>query len=126
MKKILFLFSLLVLFSSCSKDEEDVIKSSTYTINYLTEAYEGMDEKLFIFEYNESGETIFSKSVDVYNGFNQKFTANETTKKIKLMIKIEYLSVKSSFWVQTVYYVKKGGNLDINVDGETITGKYEP
>lgn len=48
------------------------------------------------------------------------------TEKVKVYVKMEGGSQTTIRWVQQVYYLQKGKNIDITVNGETIIGTKEP
>lgn len=55
-------------------------------------------------------------------GTKKTFEANEKAEKVKIHIT---MNSKSS-WVQNVFYLEKGKNLDIVINGDVLIGNKEP
>lgn len=126
---LLFLLFLPIVFVSCGSDDEP--DYSTYTLNYnLGEESSLILVDLTLFEYNDAGEIVATNSIsEIKNGTSRKFTANSRATKVKVYIKL-YSSVStvtpSYNWVQQVFYLENGRNVNIDITGSTMTGKYEP
>lgn len=118
MKKLFNLLLLctacLSMFSSCTKEDE---KESTYTFIYDASTLLG-EESVILFEYDKDGDKINSNSIECEKGYTKTFTATINAEKIKVYI--------NSKWVQQVFPLKKGGNINIKITGETLIGKQEP
>lgn len=126
MKKILFLFAVVLplIFTSCSKDDDDEI--TTYTFKCNLEDYSTIETTVTLFEYTSSSEKVGTNSVTAKNGLTKAFTANEKTEKVKVYVKMDN-GIKPSYnWVQQVFYLEKGKNTDIEVTGKTMLGTKEP
>lgn len=121
MKKILFLLAMLpmFIFTACSSDDDN---ETTYTFNYQLEDNSLVKTECILFEYNSNGEKVVNHSIDCYYGLSETITANENSEKVKVYVKMN----SSNKWVQQVFYLNKGGNIDITVTGETIIGTKEP
>ena len=125
MKKILFLLAIALplVFASCSKDDEPSL--TTYTFNYELEDHSLITTEVILFEYSSEGEKVANTSIDCHNGLSKKITANDKSEKVKVYVKMQGGSTTSNKWVQQVFYLKKGNNTDITVNGETIIGTKE-
>ena len=126
MKKVLFMLALLPIFffTSCSDDDDEVITS--YTLNWELEDHSSITTTVMLFEYNAEGDKVASNAVECHQGLSKVFNANEKAEKVKAYVKMEGGSQTSTRWVQQVYYLQKGKNIDIAVNGETIIGVKEP
>lgn len=126
MKKVLFMLALLpiFLFTSCSDDDDPA--STSYTFNWKLEDYSMITTNVILFEYSADGEKVANNTIECHQGLSKVFTANEKTEKVKVYVKMEGGSQTTIRWVQQVYYLQKGKNIDITVNGETIIGTKEP
>ena len=126
MKKVLFMLALLpiFLFTSCSDDDDPA--STSYTFNWELEDYSMITTNVILFEYSADGEKVANNTIECHHGLSKVFTANEKTEKVKVYVKMEGGSQTTIRWVQQVYYLQKGKNIDITVNGETIIGTKEP
>ena len=130
MKTKLFFTSCLLLLAisllpSCGNKMD--APESTYTFKY--EANDGTDQWDFtLFEFNDAGESIFQYNIpNIKKGFYKQYVASPDATKIKIMILISNnLLFSGSYWVQTVYYLKSGQNIDIVFTGSTVFAKPEP
>lgn len=104
----------VLVFSSCSKDDDKGI--ATYTFKCNISSY--WDTSVRLFEYNSSGDKIKNNSFECNEGYSKTFTASSDATKIKV-----YIDGK---WVQQVYILKRGGNIVITVDSKTLVGNQEP
>ena len=114
MKKVTLLLMvsmLLVTFSSCSK-----LSESTYSLTNDT----GLSGTVYINECSDSNETINIVSSYFYKGETQEYVADDAAVKVKLYID------ELDRWVQQVYYLEKGGHVDIIINGNTIVGTQKP
>lgn len=126
MKKVLLMLALLpiFLFTSCSDDDDPA--STSYTFNWELEDYSMITTNVILFEYSADGEKVANNTIECHQGLSKVFTANEKTEKVKVYVKMEGGSQTTIRWVQQVYYLQKGKNIDITVNGETIIGTKEP
>ncbi len=132
MKKILpFILGILatvIALSSCTKDNPD----STYTVHFNVSsatADAAVKCDVTVFEYTYAGEKVGQNTVDQMTvGTTRKFTANGMAVKVKVYIKmyIPNVSSVSSRWVQQVYYLETGKNIDIALEDSTMLGSREP
>lgn len=134
MKKILpiivCIFSAVLAFSSCTKEDPD----STYTVKFnisTATADAAIKCDVTVFEYTDSGEKIGQNTVNQMTaGATRKFTANSKAVKVKVYIKMYAPNVSSVtpkyLWVQQVYYLETGKNIDIAIEDSTMTGSKEP
>lgn len=112
---ILLCVACVLTFSSCSKDDEN--KESTYTLIYNSPTPWG-EESVILFEYNSVGDKIKNNSIECEKGYTETFTASPNTEKVKV-----YADGK---WIQQVFFLQKGGNIVIEVNGSSIIGNEEP
>ena len=127
-KKIIFnLLTLLIVailnvgLLSCSKDDDDEVTPTTYTLKWNFET--SYIDDVTLFEYSESGDKIANHRVsNLYKNGSYKFTAAEKAAKVKV-----YFEMGGSVrWVQQVYYLKKESNTDIDVTSTSLVGRSEP
>lgn len=129
-KRLLMLVfaSAALLFASCTKET-----TYTFTNNmdmsdlqqYIT------DYAVYLSEYDATGSCVANNTIDSPSqGVAYEFTANSRAEKVKVYIKVklQYGTTTSNWnrWVQQVYYLEEGKNVDIVVNGETIVGTSEP
>ena len=113
MKKCIFVAftAICVMLTSCSKMFE-----TTYSVTNNT----GTSGTVFIYECNDKNEKINVASSYISSGQTKEFTAVENAVKVKLYID------ELNRWVQQVFYLKEGGNIEIIITGKTIVGRQEP
>lgn len=130
MKKILFLLAILpmIVFTACSDDDDSKQKQTSYTLKWnMSESSSLISTDVWLFEYNDKDESVGNNTVDdVQDNYTEVFKANEQAVKVKVQIRMSGGTTSSNRWVQQVYYLTKGGNTDIKIDGETIIGTKEP
>lgn len=134
---VTMLIASILCLVSCSK--EDTPKAKTYTLNYQQDVTDivgtsgnyGYDADICFIEYNEANERINIQEVSNPKFNTQKtFTANENAVKVKVYIDavLSYGSLETDFerWVQQVYYLKEGEDVEILISNETRVGTSEP
>ena len=116
MKKLLFCLAIFAMatLTSCKKE-------TTYT---FVDRSENTNGRLTILkEYDINGLCIANNSIETtipYQNYN--YIANERSELVKI-----YVSWGSTYrWVQQVYYLEKGKNTNIEINGYTIVGPAEP
>lgn len=131
MGKKLLLFCILFLpliLSSCGGDDEP--DYTTYTVNYTIDDVQNVLVDLTFFEYNDTGEKIATNSIsEAKKGTKKTFTASSRATKVKVYIKMysSNSAITPAYrWVQNVFYLENGKNIDINLTNNTIIGNYEP
>lgn len=119
MKRFLLCLTAIVLItlSSCSKE-------TTYTFrDNMNYSGSTMSRLTILKEYDINGFCIANNSIESsVTGQNYIFIANENSELVKIYLKMG----STSRWVQQVYYLNKGKNTDIVIDGHTIVGTLEP
>jgi ABC-type uncharacterized transport system auxiliary subunit len=135
MKKIfsisICILSTIALLVSCNKNQTDVA-DTTYTLIYSVpiSSYPNLQQNLFINEYSDSNEKLISQQEkDVKEGFSKTYTANSHSVKVKVMSRLimkNDSSIQQSKWVQQVFYLEPGGNITIDMKGDTVLGATEP
>lgn len=123
-----FLMMFVFAFCSCSNEEPQLPQTETqYTVNFLTPPPNGFTINLTLFEYNASGEKIGQNHLkNCKYGTSEQFTASQDSEKIKVYMVSEYNGQSFPAWIQQVYYLNKGNNLNIDITGEIRIGNNEP
>lgn len=137
--KILYSLVAIVTFvlTSCDPSGLDTSKkedSTTYTIAYnidnraLLQEYISLGatitESIVISEYNDKNERVNIQDMEnIKYGSKKTFTSHSLAEKIAVYIELEVSyngkSEEMSRWVAQVYYLEKGSNITIAIDGET-------
>lgn len=124
MKKLLLCLSFVVLATFCS-----CTKETTYTFTDNTD-YSGInltEQYIRLMEYDVNGNCVANNSLESPTcGKAYVFTANDRTELVKVYLSLKIQSVSLNRWVQQVYYLDKGKNVDISIDGHTLIGPSEP
>lgn len=135
MKRILI--SLLSVFAlslviSCEK-AEPATPDTTYTITMAMSTVtssSAVHYDLTAYEYNDAGEKVANNALNMaVNGSTKTFSANSRAVKVKLYIKMysDNSAVSAQyFWIQQVFYLEEGKNIEIKVEDHTKVGKTEP
>ena len=141
MKKILFMLPLmaaLFVFTNCSKDDDPSV--STFTIINNSEKYESIDEYLngtmyevIAFEYDEAGNNIGQINIDdipYSGGKSEPIQVQESCSKVQVSFKMVPpespmydSSSNARLYIVSLGVIKKGDNIDIILDGETMVTK---
>jgi hypothetical protein len=135
MKRILTsLFSLLALslVFSCEK-AEPAKPDTTYTVTMAMSSVtptSTVQYDLTAYEYNDAGEKVANNALNkAVKGSTKTFTANSRAVKVKLYIKMysdNSAAPAQYYWVQQVFYLEEGKNIEIKVEDHTKVGKTEP
>lgn len=128
MKKTLFLALVTVLTLlplSCTKYDAPYTQPPTPppagTTAFTFTIYMSGD-KIFLIEYNNINDPIHTTTIDnAEQNVPYSYAAQDNTVKIKV-----YICGDSYNWVQQVYYLEDGENIDIAISGNTIVGNHEP
>ena len=124
MKKTLYLMlvnTLTLLLLSCTKDDGAGRGTTSYTFT-LYDDYE-VEIDVILFEYNEINERINNNTIDsAKKGVPYTYTARDNAVKVK--VHLSFLGANR--WVQQVYYLVEGENIDIGITDNTIIGNIEP
>lgn len=125
----LLLTAMFLTFSACSSDDEkEEVQDTTYTFTYTADnPPQGITANITLFEYNEKGERVGQNHVNnCKKGHSQSFTANENAQKVKVYLVATNGTQSVANWVQQVYYLEKGKNVNVAVTGESRMGTTEP
>lgn len=126
----LLLTAMFLTFSACSSDddEKEEVQETTYTFTYTADnPPQGITANITLFEYNEKGERVGQKPVNnCRKGYSQNFTANANAQKVKVYLVATYGTQSVANWVQQVYYLEKGKNVNVAVTGDSRMGTTEP
>ena len=137
MKRILTIIATAILASaalSCEKEkQEEPARPTTYTVTMAMSSVmptSAAHYDLTAFEYNEAGEKVANNTLTMaVNGSTRTFTANQNAVKVKLYIKMysdNSAAPAQYYWVQQVFYLEEGKNIEIKVEDHTKVGKTEP
>ena len=128
---LLFVLALTLVFS-CEK-AEPAMPDTTYTITMAMSTVTSSSTvhyDLTAYEYNEAGEKVANNALNMaVNGSTKTFTANSRAVKVKLYIKMysDNSAVTPQYlWVQQVFYLEEGKNIELKVEDHTKVGKTEP
>ena len=128
---MLFVLALALVFS-CEK-AEPAMPDTTYTIAMAMSTVTSSSTvhyDLTAYEYNEAGEKVANNALNMaLNGSTKTFTANSRAVKVKLYIKMysDNSAVTPQYlWVQQVFYLEEGKNIELKVEDHTKVGKTEP
>ena len=128
---MLFVLALALVFS-CEK-AEPAMPDTTYTITMAMSTVtssSAVHYNLTAYEYNEAGEKVANNALNMaVNGSSKTFTANSRAVKVKLYIKMysDNSAVTPQYlWVQQVFYLEEGKNIELKVEDHTKVGKTEP
>jgi hypothetical protein len=128
---MLFVLALALVFS-CEK-AEPAMPDTTYTITMAMSTVTSSSTvhyDLTAYEYNEAGEKVANNALNMaVNGSTKTFTANSRAVKVKLYIKMysDNSAVTPQYlWVQQVFYLEEGKNIELKVEDHTKVGKTEP
>ena len=135
MKRILtsliFVLALTLVFSC--ETAEPAKPDTTYTITMAMSTVtssSAVHYDLTAYEYNEAGEKVANNALNMaVNGSTKTFTANSRAVKVKLYIKMysDNSAVTPQYlWVQQVFYLEEGKNIELKVEDHTKVGKTEP
>lgn len=131
MKKLLFCLSIIALatFASCTKETTYTFIDNTDYSSITAATIVG--RTVYLMEYDAAGSRIANNSIDFPSkGHGYTFTANDRSEKIKVYLNLKFQSQgqTSDFnrWVQLVYYLEKGKDVTIQIDGSTLVGPSEP
>ena len=112
---ILLVFSAVLCFTSCEKEE--------FPREYSIESKLNFDiDELYICEYNEQGDRLYDRTINGFNaGSSFSFTAfNNDVTKVKIYVK------DFNKWIQRVYYLSESSTTKIQIDGDILVGYDEP
>jgi len=122
----------LSMMFSCEKAEPtkpDTTYTVTMSMSSVTSS-SAVHYDLTAYEYNDAGEKIANNSISMaVKGSTKTFTASSRAIKVKLYIKMysDNSSVTPQYlWVQQVFYLEEGKNIEIKVEDHTKVGKTEP
>lgn len=134
MRRLLYCFlSLVAIVSIVSCEKEEQPKPTTYTVTMAMSSVTSTSiphYDLTAYEYNEAGEKVANNALSVAtSGTTKTFTANPRSVKVKLYIKMYTDNsgyAPKYYWVQQVFYLEEGNNIEIKVDDHTKVGSLEP
>jgi hypothetical protein len=122
----------IVLMASCEKVEPSK-PDTTYTITMAMSSVTSSSTvhyDLTAYEYNEAGEKVANNALNMaVNGSTKTFIANSRAVKVKLYIKMysDNSAISAQYlWVQQVFYLEEGKNIELKVEDHTKVGKTEP
>lgn len=113
---------------SCSKGSGGDSDSTTYTLINKVKLPDAVGAKIdyTLYEYNAKGEKIANHKIpNMKEGASSTFTATPQAEKIKVFFYAQ-AHLSRDYWVQQVFYLKKGKNITITVSNDTALGDNEP
>jgi hypothetical protein len=123
--------ALVLTVSSCEKAE--LPKSTTYILTMAmsdVQASSTVHFDLTAFEYNEENERVASNDLPkAVSGSSKTFIANARAVKVKIYLKMysDNTAVSPEYrWVQQVFYLEQGRNIEIKLEDHTKVGRSEP
>ena len=135
MKRILitilsvFALSLVISCEKAKLAKPDTTYTITMAMSSVTSS-SAVHYDLTAYEDNEAGEKVANNALNMaINGSTKTFSANSRAVKVKLYIKMysDNSAVSAQyFWVQQVFYLEEGKNIEIKVEDHTKVGKTEP
>jgi len=127
MKKIIYLLASFVVtmavLSSCSNDDGG---RATYTFNDHFENVSGVTRTIVIFEYNERGTRVGQQSFSSHNGLSRRFEAQDQATRVTVQLTLRSGLASQTQWIANVFYLRQGGNVDINMTHDTQFSHNEP
>ena len=128
---LLFVLAMTLVFSC--ENAEPAKPDTTYTITMAMSTVtssSAVHYDLTAYEYNDAGEKVANNALNMaVNGSSKTFTANSRAVKVKLYIKMysDNSAVTPQYlWVQQVFYLEEGKNIELKVEDHTKVGKTEP
>lgn len=123
-----------IILLCCSCDKNDLQGETTYTIDFehphLTPGSGAGPLRITVCEFTESNDIVESHpcSTDMYIGFQETFTANPLSVKVKVKWNsYKALDPKShNMWVQKVFFLKKGKHSLFVIDGDCSVAYDQP
>lgn len=92
--------------------------TTAYTFSIYASGY-----KVYLSEHNAIDDPIYTTIIDnAEANVPYSYEAKENTVKIKVYLR----DGDWNKWVQQVYYLDEGNNIDIIITGNTIVGNFEP
>ena len=118
---ILSIVAMLVV-SSCGKDN-----NTTYTFKYTADDVSGVTVNVIAFEYDKTGDVLEQQSFDkCMKGFSKVVTVNPKATKVKVKVTMKAGTNSLVMWVQEVFYLEVGKNVNIEMKGSTKIVEKEP
>ena len=121
-------FALLTLitvfiFASCSKDKDN---DTTYTFKNNIEDTSGVSIRIVLYEYDDDDDVVNEESFTTKYGVTKVFTADSDATLVKVKITFSGGSISNTYWFKETYKLKKGKNVNIELEGETLLLNREP
>lgn len=119
---------IILLLSSCSDKDEDIIGQKSYTFIFSMDNRKEMDREIVLYEYDRSDKMI--KSNEIINPEKDKeytFLSNERAKSIKVYSILTNKVIESDIrklWVQQIYLLDN--DRVIKITRNTRTAESEP
>ncbi len=125
---ILLPLTMMTLAASCEK--ESPAEHTTYTVTMAMPTVTSSASvhcDLTAYEYNDAGEKVANNFLykAVY-GSSKTFTANPRAVKVKLHVKMYSDNSSEYLWVQQVFYLEQGRNIEIKLEDDSRVGRKEP
>ena len=126
---ILFSLSMILLIASCKMEEPETTYTVISTMTAITDSTE-VQWDLTAYEYDENEEmTAFNDILRAVNGTKETFIAHSNSAKVKMFFKM-YAdidnSISLSYWINQVYNLEKGKNIEIIIEDHSPYSINEP
>ena len=114
----------------CQKNDENEKTNSATTYAFTDNTgNDGFfsEYSILLCEYDNAGSKVHTEKLDnPVKGQRYAFTANNHAEKLKVKIQAKYGTTSFIKWIQQVFYLEIGGNVDVTLEGSTIVGSNEP
>ena len=126
---ILFSLSMILLIASFKKEEPETSYTVISTMTAITDSTE-VQWDLTAYEYDENEEmTAFNDILRAVNGTKETFIAHSNSAKVKMFFKMYAdidKSISLSYWINQVYNLEKGKNIEIIIEDHSPYSINEP
>lgn len=124
-----------VLFAGCEKENGNDMpvtpSETTYDVHvHDINVPETVSIECLVIEYSSLNEPLetYRFGVSSYGSIRRHYIATSNSVKVKVAFNVRSLTSSNSAvtWVQKVFYLNKGGNIQVEVTGTSPTGNTEP
>ena len=119
--KVLVLIAVfMATLAGCKKDT-----TYSFTDNFGGDGF--TEYSILLSEHDGSGSKVHTEMLDwPEKGKKYVYTASEHSEKVKVKIQAKIGSTDYIKWIQQVFYLEEGKNIDITLEGTTVVGGKEP
>ena len=120
---------MILLIAACKKEEPETSYTVISTMTAITDSTE-VQWDLTAYEYDENEEmTAFNDILRAVNGTKETFIAHSNSAKVKMFFKMYAdidKSISLSYWINQVYNLEKGKNIEIIIEDHSPYSINEP